>query len=1006
MTKVSIIFTTFAASTKKTRNLTLSRWLVKYRKALFITMTVLAIVCALAVPSININTDMTRYLPHDYPMKPGLDLMETQLPALQEQMQEYGTLFADGADLLPTDLPQTLAIGVGLLFLVLLVMCSSVMEVGLFLLTTIFAVILNMGTNALLPSVAMITNTLTPVLQMVLSMDYSIILMNRYRQEKSSGKDPETAMQAAIGGSASSILSSALTTIVSLMMLCFIKLKIGADLGVVLSKGVSFSLLCNFTVLPFLILAFDKAVEATRKKVPVFPALSVSRFTYRFRYPLMVLLLLIFAGFAYLQRGTSISFSPQWNSTALSETSSENAALLIYPNSLEANIPDLMDTLSTLPGVQQALSYPSLVQRRRTVKEMTAFFGEFAPENTSDFPTDLLSLVYYARFTPERTERMSLSEMMDLVDELSAQGLVPEGYDLSFDMDELLAQDEPGLPEPELPNTENISVPVDTLPLAEGNPQPLPQDDSVAALPHPNVLEEPPVAEAQASSHFTYEEASTAWNASEMARLMQFNERQISMLYRMAGRRDKTMTPKEMLDFVQHRILSDQRYSMFVSKEMAEQVVVYRAEIDSILAAGPAPASVPLPTDTLWMDEQTEIAASDSSFLSEVAEAPADSLFQIPDEIEMTAEPPVEEHSLAEPPVAEGPPTPLEVLAEMAFSSMRYSSGQIHAALTAAGFSIPRDQLDLLFLYAGARNGIDSTWSMSPEELLDFVADTLLADPALGNLVPDSARAMITDARAMMLSGVGQLRGESYSGAVLLSDYPPESDSTFAFVDRLRALSDLYLPETHYWIGESEMYKELKDGFPRELLLLTLLTVLSIYLIVAINFRSIFIPIPLVMTIMSGVYVNIWASGLGGNTMYYLSYLIIQGILMGATIDYTILFTHSYLSARNRQLDIPDALAAAYRGASHSILTSGLILIVVPFVMSLVLKDPMIASILWSLAIGAFAIVTLILFVLPGVIAALNLPSRKPASHPLSDPVAAVDLHDGQDAESDGDGGL
>ena len=926
-------------------------------------MTVLAIICALAVPKININTDMTRYLPNEYPMKLGLDLMEDQLPALQEQMQEYGTLFADGADLLPTDLTQTLAIGVGLLFIVLLVMCSSLMEVGLFLLTTLFAVVLNMGTNALLPSVSMLTNTLTPVLQMVLSMDYSIILMNRYRQEKAGGKDPETAMQGAIGGAASSIVSSALTTIVSLMMLCFIKLKIGADLGVVLSKGVSFSLLCNFTVLPFLILAFDKAVEATRKKVPVFPAVPVSRFAYRFRYPLMVLLLLIFVGFGYLQRSTSLTFAPQWESTALSETSDENAALLIYPNNLERNLPALMDTLSVLPRVRQAISYPSLVQRRRTVKEMTAFLDEFAPENTTDFPDEMLSLVYYARFNPERTERMSFTEMMDLVDELSAQGLVPEGYDLEIDMDALLAE-----PEPDLPPTENAPVASDTMPTDEVINIPIMQDDSLASpTPAEIAMEEHPTPEETPSSHFSFEEASTAWTAQEMARLMQFNERQISMLYRMADRRNKTMTPKEMLDFVQSRILSDQRYSAFVSKEMAEQVVVYQKEIDSILAAGPTPIASPIQGDTLQTAEHDSLRQiADSSLVAEASEGiemPSDTVFPTSNKTE----------KIEARPEVEIPPTPLEILAEMVFSSIRYSSGQIHAALNAANITVPREQIDLLFLYAGARNGIDSTWRMSPEELLDFVADTLLADATFVTLVPDSVREMITDARTMMLEGVGQLRGESYSGAVIISDYPPESDSTFAFVDQLRSLSDRHLPEPHYWIGESEMYKELKDGFKSELLLLTLLTVLSIYLIVAINFRSFFIPIPLVMTIMSGVFVNIWASGLGGNTLYYLAYLIIQGILMGATIDYTILFTHVYLSARNQQRSVSDSLAAAYQGASHSILTSGLILVVVPFVMSMVLKDAMIAAILRSLAIGSTAIVILILFVLPGVIAALNL---------------------------------
>ena len=249
----------------------MSRFLVKYRKAIFALMATLVVFSVLAIPYIRVNSDMTRYLPDSYTMKQGLDIMAQDLPALQDRMQEFGSLFGDANDLMPTDLPQTLAIGVAMLFVVLLVMCSSVMEVLLFLVTTGFAVALNMGTNALLPSVSTMTNMLSPVLQMVLSMDYCIILMNRYRQEKALGKDKETAMEGAINGAASSILSSAFTTIVSLMMLCFIKLKIGADLGIVLSKGVTFSLICNFTVLPFLILAGDKAVEATRKKIPRLP---------------------------------------------------------------------------------------------------------------------------------------------------------------------------------------------------------------------------------------------------------------------------------------------------------------------------------------------------------------------------------------------------------------------------------------------------------------------------------------------------------------------------------------------------------------------------------------------------------------------------------------------------------------------------------------------------------------------------------------------------------------
>ena len=939
----------------------MSRFLVKYRKVLFAIMTVLAIACGLAIPKINVNTDMTKYLPEDYPMKQGLTVMEKELPALQDQMREFGSIFADGNDLMPTDFSRTLAIGVGLLFLVLLIMSSSWMEVVLFLITTGFSVTLNMGTNALFPSVSMMTNTLSPVLQMVLSMDYCIILMNRYRQEKSAGKDPETAMQGAVGGAASSILSSAFTTIVSLMMLCFIKLKIGADLGLVLSKGVGFSLICNFTVLPFLILAGDKAVEATRKKVPVFPAKTISRLAYRFRYPLTALFLLVFVAFTYLQRFTPLSFSPQWESPALAKSSGENAALLIYPNSMEEAIPGLMDTLSSLPGVHGGISYPSLVQRRRTVGEMQDIFDEFVSADSSAISPELLSLVYYARFNPERTERMSFPEMMALVDELSSEGLIPEGFDYKLDLNALMASPEPvrGVEYVVIPEPVDTTVSTfadSTSVLAADSIRTVHPIDSVSVLPQldSQVVVSPSEGESSAAL-FTYEEASTAWTAAEMSRLLDFNQRQISMLYRLAGRRNQKMTPKELFTFVREKILPDKRYSRFVSKELVAQVTEYEAQLDSILAAGPPVLQTP--SDTLSMPDRTDDLSLQEQTDSLDVTTPADTLATV---------------SVEEPEEMEEPPTPLEILAEMAFSSRKYSSARIHSALSAAGIAVSREQLDLLFLCSGARKGIDSTWRMSPEELLVYVADTLLTDPALSTFVPDSARTMITDARAQLFSGVGQLHGENYSGAVVLSGYPAESDSTFAFVDELRAITDSYLPQTHYWIGESEMYKELKDGFPDELLLLTLLTVLSIFIIVAITFRSVFIPIPLVMTIMSGIYVNIWASGLGGNTLYYLSYLIIQGILMGATIDYTILFTYYYRESRRGGIGISDALSAAYQGSSHSILTSGLILIIVPYLMSWVMDDPMISPILCSLSIGSLAIVTLILLVLPGVLAALD----------------------------------
>jgi predicted RND superfamily exporter protein len=182
---------------------------------------------------------------------------------------------------------------------------------------------------------------------------------------------------------------------------------------------------------------------------------------------------------------------------------------------------------------------------------------------------------------------------------------------------------------------------------------------------------------------------------------------------------------------------------------------------------------------------------------------------------------------------------------------------------------------------------------------------------------------------------------------------------------------DRNLEGEYYLIGESVMYKELKDGFPRELLILTILTVVAIFIIVALTFKSLIIPVILILTVMSGVYVNVYACGAGGKSMLYLSYLIIQGLLMGATIDYSILFTGYYRNCR-RIMGIRKSLAVTYYRTVNSILTSGLIITIVPFVMSHVVKDQLTASIMHSLSMGALAVILLILFVMPGVLAALD----------------------------------
>ena len=967
-------------------------------------MAIVAVICAIFIPRVNVNSDMTLYLPDQSQMKKGMDRMAQTLPNLDQHMRLMGVMLADttlvadapavldsltghltldsvqqrdsltlfrynitsstdteaikekvsayygskavvevdGDNMVMTGIGEVVLIGFAIFFVVLTIMCRSYMEVVLFLVTTGIAVMMNMGTNALLGTVSLVTHSLAAILQMILSMDYSVILMNRFREEKDKGKASPEAMSSAIDASAKTILSSALTTFVGLVMLIFIKFKIGADVGWVLSKGVVFSLICNFTVLPGLILMFEKAIQKTGKRTPSLPVAPVARFERACRWPLTILFVAIFVGAFILQKRTEITFSAYWPTPITDAFPPDNPVMLLYDTAEEAKIPDLLDTLAADPNVISTLSYPSLAVKQLTAKEMTEKFSSISPLITEE----VLDVVYYAKVHPKRTERLRLSQLEESANILAERGLVQAGLDIdSITLPPAEPEEEPAAPA--------------EAPVVSSTPSVIPGESEkspVVSIEDTLVAEEPsePQADTTAAG-LSYEDVTTPLTASQVADLVGADRRLISMVYRMAGKKGKeaTMAPYLLVRFVRDEVLTDKRFSRMVAKADADRIHETGRQMDSVYAAGPVVAI----TDPAGL-----IAKADS--VSEAVHPPLQDTSALAAVI-----PPA---PVAEPePEPEYVPTPLEVLAEMAFTDARYPSKAVYKALKGAGMDITQEEMDILYLYTASRLYPEKDYKMSVGELLAFVGDDLLTDPSFAGLVPEEASAEIAEAREMLSSGTDILRGEECSLALTLTSYPGESALTHEFVGRVQDLVDETLTGEHYLIGESVMYKELKDGFPAELFLLTILTVVAIFIIVALTFKSLLIPMILILTVMSGVYVNVYACGAGGKTMLYLSYLIIQGLLMGATIDYSILFTGYYRNCR-KIMGVRKSLAVTYYRTVNSILTSGLIITIVPFVMSHVVKDQLTASIMHSLSMGALAVILLILFVMPGVLAALD----------------------------------
>lgn len=255
--------------------------------------------------------------------------------------------------------PIVFILSIVLVTTILLIACSSYFEPVLFLLTIGVAVLLNQGTNIFLGETSDVTASISAILQLALSMDYSIILMNRYRQELQADPDREAAMTRALTAAFGSITGSSVTTIVGLLMLVFMRFKIGMDLGIVLAKGVLCSLLCVFTVLPGLILWADKLVRKTTKK-PRAPKrerrsvlAALGRFSYRWRGAIAAAFVLLFAGTYVLQLSTQIAYTLTDTDPVAEVFPPDNPIVVLYNNADEDAVAALADRARGRPERQE-----------------------------------------------------------------------------------------------------------------------------------------------------------------------------------------------------------------------------------------------------------------------------------------------------------------------------------------------------------------------------------------------------------------------------------------------------------------------------------------------------------------------------------------------------------------------------------------------------------------------------------------------------------------------------
>ena len=299
--------------------------------------------------------------------------------------------------------------------IILLIMCESYVEPFLFLISILMAVVLNKGTNIIFHSVSNITNSISAILQMALSMDYSIMLMNRYDQEKQTEKDNVKAMKNALYKAFTAISSSSITTIVGLLALVFMSFKIGKDLGFVLAKGVMFSLICIFFVLPALILRFDKWIIKTKKKSPTIKLNKLGNFSYKIRFASVPIFLIVFITSFALKGNLGINYTDVQSDEISKVFKENNQIAVIYKNEDEDKISKYLKNFENEDKIDEVLGYGNTINEKLTYDKLNNKLNDLGSDvNIQDY---LLKILYYDYYNPEGNNKITFADFINFIED-------------------------------------------------------------------------------------------------------------------------------------------------------------------------------------------------------------------------------------------------------------------------------------------------------------------------------------------------------------------------------------------------------------------------------------------------------------------------------------------------------------------------------------------------------------------------------------------------------------
>ena len=347
----------------------------------------------------------------------------------QKYLSGISSLVKDTKDLIDKETPIYVALAVVLGLIILSLTNESTIVPFVFMLTIGYAVLYNFGSNVFLGEISYITKAIAAVLQLAVTMDYSIFLYHRYVEEKKNFDNKNDAMDKAVQETISSLFASSLTTFAGFIVLIFMRLGLGKDIGLVMSKGVLIGLIATVTVLPAMLLLVENLVNKYNHKVMLPEFNKLSEFTIKHKKTLFLAFVLIFIPAIYGSVNTKLYYNldrslPQdldsivaLNKMKKDYDMASTHFIVVKDDLSNSDLEGLISDLKALDGINSVLSASSVTGY--TIP------SEFLPEKIQDnFSKNGYQMIManskYQTASPE--VKKQVSEMKSLINKYDDEG--------------------------------------------------------------------------------------------------------------------------------------------------------------------------------------------------------------------------------------------------------------------------------------------------------------------------------------------------------------------------------------------------------------------------------------------------------------------------------------------------------------------------------------------------------------------------------------------------------